>query len=68
MNRPATQGFQKPLDNGKRRDVSIAIVTMGEGSARCSCGQPFTHRREKVREDQIDRHLLNKHGGQGIRL
>lgn len=68
MTRPATHGFQKPLDDGKRKDVNIAIITYGDGYAQCSCGQPFTHRREKVREDRIDAHLDNKHGGQGIRL
>lgn len=72
MTRPATKGFQKPLDNGKRREVGLAVVTSGEingrGFSECSCGKPFTQARAKVREDAIDRHLNEKHGGRGIRL
>lgn len=62
-------GFQKPLDDGKRKKVGLAIINYGDkGYAICSCGQAFTQRREKVREDAIDRHLAKKHGGRGMRL
>jgi len=72
MDRPTTQGFQKPLDSGQRKKVGLAVISYGTagalGFAQCSCGKPFTQRREKVREDAIDRHLAEKHGGRGIRL
>jgi hypothetical protein len=73
MSRPATQGFQKPIDTGKRKRVRIAVISYGQtedgrGYAQCSCGAPFTQPREKVREDAIDRHINRRHGGQGIRL
>lgn len=60
------EGFQKPIDSGKRTPVSMAIVTQGDGYAKCSCGQPFVQHRQKVREDAIQRHLNKKHGGQGL--
>lgn len=66
--RPETQGFQKPLDDGKRTEVRMAVVRYGEGYAACSCGAPFVHHRKKVIEDMIDKHLAKKHGGRGIRL
>lgn len=62
------QGFQKPLDSGKRRTVRLAVVTTEGHLARCSCGWVKFHSREKVREDAVDRHLLDAHGGAGIRL
>lgn len=65
-------GFQKPLDDGKRKKVKMPVVRYGKVGdrefAECSCGKPFTHPREKVREDAIDRHFLIKHNGRGIRL
>lgn len=69
MSRPETTGFRKPTDTGRRREVKVAMVRYAEdGSARCSCGQPFVQRREKVREDAVDRHIKTKHNGQGFRL
>lgn len=72
MTRPATKGFQKPVDSGKRKPVGIAIIHYGEAAgfltAECSCGAPFFHQRKKALEDKIDVHLLKKHGGQGLRL
>lgn len=65
-------GFQKPIDDGKRKNVRLARITYGESDglvfAQCSCGKPFVQRRDKVREDAIDRHLAKKHNGRGIRL
>ena len=69
MTRPATQGFQKPLDSGKRREVGLAVISYIEaGGAVCSCGWGYFHNREKVREDAIDKHIDRKHQGKGIRL
>lgn len=72
MERPETAGFRKPIDSGKRVEVGLAVITYGvvgdRGYASCSCGQPFTQRRTKVREDAIDKHLNEKHAGRGIRL
>lgn len=72
-NRPETNGFRKPIDSGKRKPVGLAIIKYGQTEqgvefAECSCGKPFTHRRERVRENQIDRHINAKHHGKGIRL
>jgi hypothetical protein len=63
-------GFQKPLDDGKRVEVRLARISYSDDGrvAACSCGKPFTQRREKVREDAIDRHLMEKHDGRGFRL
>lgn len=72
MTRPATKGFQKPIDSGKRKQVGLAVITYGKAGdrtfAQCSCGAPFTQPRENPRENAIDRHLKRKHGGRGIRL
>lgn len=70
MTRPPIQGFQKPVDSGKRREVSMAVVSRDRvtGILRCSCGQPFMHEREKPRENAVDKHIARKHSGMGIRL
>ena len=68
MPRQRMEGFQKPLDSGRRKEVGLAVITLGENYAMCSCGKPFTQQRERVREDAIDRHLDRKHGGRGIRV
>lgn len=64
------EGFRKPIDDGKRIPVGLAVINYDPetGFALCSCGKPFIQRREKVREDAIDRHLNSKHNGRGIRL
>ena len=68
MSRPETGGFRKPLDNGKRKDVKLAVVSnLHEvGAAQCSCGWAYAHPRTKVREDAIQRHLDRQHNGQGL--
>lgn len=72
MPKQRLDGFQKPIDSGKRVEVGIAVISYGEAEGRkfasCSCGQPFTQPREKVREDAIDRHVSKRHGGMGIRI
>lgn len=69
MSRPATHGFQKPLDSGKRKEVGLAVISYIEaGGAMCSCGWGHFHSREKVREDAIDRHINRKHQGRAIRV
>jgi hypothetical protein len=70
MTRQRTRGFQKPVDDGKRRKVGMAVVSRDRvtGIMRCSCGQPFMHQREKPRENAIDKHIERKHQGRGIRL
>jgi hypothetical protein len=60
-------GFQKPVSEPGKRQVGLAVVSYDGGRAQCSCGWGFTHTREKVREDAIDRHLDRKHQGRGIR-
>lgn len=64
-------GFQKPLSDPKAaRKVSFARISYNsDGSVTCSCrGWGFYHKREKVLEDAIDRHIERKHNGRGFRL
>lgn len=37
-------------------------------TVKCTCGWDYSHQREKIREDAIDRHFLKRHQGKGIRL
>lgn len=60
-------GFQKPI-NKTSKPVGLARVKQDWEKAYCSCGWEYTHAREKVREDAIDRHIDKKHNGRGIRL
>lgn len=51
------------------RPVSLAVIKYDGPTASCSCGSwSFTHYREKVRENAIDRHLRKRHHGRGIRI
>lgn len=70
MTKTRMSGFQKPIDDGSRKAVGLAKIRYSKetGITSCSCGQPFTQRRAKVREDAIDRHIAKKHKGKGIRL
>lgn len=67
---PPTGDHQpKIADPAKAKDVGLAVITYGDGWATCSCaGWSGMHRRAKVLEDMIDRHLNRKHDGRGIRL
>lgn len=66
------EGFQKRLsDPSKAKEVRVARISYTEDGhgAVCSCGGwAYWHRRTKVMEDAIDKHLLRKHGGRGFRL
>lgn len=67
------EGFQKRQvsDPKKAKDVWLAAITYAEDgqTVACSCGAwVYNHKREKVREDAIDRHLARKHDGRGVRL
>lgn len=73
MSKQRMSGFQKPIDSGERREVRVAVIRSGETDqgvrfAECSCGAPFTQRRDKVRESAIQAHLDKKHGGRGMWL
>lgn len=68
MSKPRLEGFQKPLDDGKRKQVRIAVIRTGDGGALCSCGAPFTQRRKKPRDEAIQKHVNKKHGGQALWL
>lgn len=63
-------GFQKRVKPEDAKPVGLARISYADdGTVVCSCGGwTYWHRREKVREDAIDRHLLRKHDGRGIRL
>jgi hypothetical protein len=72
MNRPETQGFQKPVRPDDFKVVGLAVVSMeqaaGRECAQCSCGWTGYHSRLKVLDDRIDRHLQRRHAGRGIRV
>lgn len=66
MNRPATQGFQKPV-HGSTKPVRLAMVRDDpNGFIECTCGWSKLHRRKKVREDAAEAHLGKQHGGVGM--
>lgn len=60
-------GFQKPKRAKKTREVRLAVISYEDIWALCSCGWAFGAKRDKVREDAVDRHLERKHNGRGIR-
>lgn len=70
--KPPAKDHQSPLRSGATKDVGLAMVTMGQAAGRetaeCSCGWVAWHRRLKVLEDKIDKHLDKMHDGRGIRL
>lgn len=68
-NRPPPQD-RLPKHRAESKPVGLARVTyISETSAVCSCGWAGSARaRPKVVEDMIDRHLVKKHNGRGIRL
>jgi hypothetical protein len=65
-------GFQKPLNPAKTKAVGLAVVNYGQAAdrhvAECSCGWATWHRRLKVLDDKIDKHINAKHNGRGIRV
>lgn len=49
--------------------VKTAYDPSGWSTAQCSCGWDSGFcKRDKVREDRVDRHFQKRHGGTGIRL
>lgn len=69
MGKPRMSGFQKPARPKKYRPVRVAVIRREDnGVTACSCGWVTLAFRDKVREDAVDRHLLKRHGGQGVRL
>lgn len=72
MTRAEPADRAKPLRSGETHQVGLAVVSYGEAAgyrtAECSCGWAGWHRRLKVLDDRIDKHLNTKHGGRGIRL
>lgn len=46
----------------------MALVKNDGLSCSCNCGWSYTHKRDKIREDAIDRHLSKQHDGRGMRL
>ncbi len=66
MSRPPTEGFQKPLRAQKTKAVGLALVSEGDGYAQCSCGKSVIHRRRKVIETRMEKHVNEKHGGRAV--
>lgn len=61
-------GFQKPMSSPPKA-VGLAVISQGDyGRVRCSCGWGYQHKREKVREDAVDKHIESIHAGRGIRV
>ena len=55
--------------NKSVKEVGLAVIKYESTAvASCSCGVLIVHQRSKILEDRIDRHLLKRHNGQGIRL
>lgn len=61
-------GFQKPLSRPRQHKTQAARVSEGEGFVECSCGWVFVHKRDKVRQKSMKRHLDKWHQGRGIWL
>jgi hypothetical protein len=72
MARPETGDRQAPLNPGTVREVGLATITMGQAAGmeygQCSCGWGAYHKRLKVLDDRIDKHIRKSHNGRGIRL
>lgn len=71
MPKARLDGFRKPLDTGQRKKVRLARISQGQTDggikfAQCSCGAPFTQRRDKVRDAAIDKHVKTKHNGMAV--
>ncbi len=71
--RPETLDRQVKAASQHRREVGLAristeLAVSGEGRSTCSCGWSFFHKRTKVREDAVDRHLAKRHDSRGIRF
>lgn len=70
----ARTDHNRPLNPVSRKNVGLAIVktehveNLDIEAAQCSCGWVAYHRRHKVLEDKIDRHLDKEHNRRGIRL
>ena len=67
MTRETADHFSRPKPQ-EWKDVGLARISYGERVVWCSCGWRYSHIREKVREDAVDRHLAKRHGGRGIRF
>lgn len=59
-------GFQKPLDDGQRREVYLPVVSITGPNAKCSCGWAASHSRKKILDDKIQTHLDKHHQGRGL--
>jgi hypothetical protein len=63
---------KKPADHRRKVEVNpgegVAFVNYSDSGASCSCGWTAQHRRAKVLEDRIDRHLHRAHKGLGVRM
>lgn len=63
------EGFQKPSRSlTEKREVGLGMAKSDNVTVTCKCGWVYTHTRQKVREDAVDRHFAKKHNGRGIRL
>lgn len=62
-------GFQKRTPPHEWGSPRVAMVKYAAtGGASCSCGWYSPHKRRKVLDDAIDRHLERRHQGKGVRL
>lgn len=68
MSKRRGQGFQKRTDPKDWTQPRMALISYYADGVKCSCGWFNTAKREKVREDAIDRHLDRRHNGRGVRM
>ena len=62
-------GFQKQRKPEQWATPFMAMIRYhGVDGVSCSCGWTARSGRPKVREDKIDRHLMKRHNGQGMRM
>jgi hypothetical protein len=70
-NRPRPRDHQTKAKPGTKKGFAFVRSEFGEGGeqmATCSCGAEKFHRRGKVVEDWIDRHIDKAHKGKAVRV
>lgn len=66
-NRPERPPAKIKPGNWKNLGMTMVKYTHAD-RVECLCGWSAIHRRAKVLEDKIDRHLAKRHAGRGVRL
>lgn len=56
----------QPKAGATTREVGLATIKRDWEAAYCSCGAVKYHKRAKVLEDWMEKHITKKHQGRGI--